>query len=72
MKRSLLILSAVAFVLASCKQDRTCECCFSDSGIDLCVSETKEYTKSDAEDWCDQAQAEANTDGVTGITCKLK
>jgi len=67
MKKSLLIL-AVAFVFASCKKDRTCECCI-DS---LCVSETKEYTKKDAEDWCDKAQTDANSGGVTGVTCKLK
>ena len=68
MKKSLLILAVVAFGFASCKKDRTCECCL-DS---LCVSETQNRTKKDASDWCDKAESDAAASGVTGWSCKLK
>ncbi|MFM7105732.1 MAG: hypothetical protein ACKOW8_09455 [Flavobacteriales bacterium] len=67
MKKSLLILSLVAFVFASCKKDQTCECCFDLLGVNTCSSTTAKMTKKDAETWC-----EGNTQGVSGVTCKLK
>jgi hypothetical protein len=68
MKKTLLILALAAFGFASCKQDRTCECCY-DS---LCVSETQNLTKSDADEWCDKAEADIVAEGLEGWSCKLK
>ena len=67
MKKSLLILSLVAFVFASCKKDRTCECCAEVLGTKSCATATAKMTKKDAETWC-----EGSTQGVSGVTCTLK
>jgi hypothetical protein len=63
MKKVYMMLAVCAIALASCKKDYTCECCI--DGI--CGEATAKMTKSDAEAWC-----EDSTNGVSGVTCKLK
>jgi hypothetical protein len=68
MKKSLLILSLVAFVFASCKKDRTCECTNSNGTKDS--TSIKNVTKKDAEEACDALGALALA--FDGGTCELK
>jgi hypothetical protein len=67
MKKSLLIL-AVAFVFASCKKDRTCECTYTDGTKDSTT--IPDATKKDAEEACDALGALAAAFGSG--TCELK
>jgi len=67
MKKIALTLAGIAFVavtLTSCKKDYTCTCTFDIAGVSGSVSETKNTTKKDAEEWCD-------AENETGVTCKL-
>jgi hypothetical protein len=68
MKKSLLVLSMVAFVFASCKKDRTCECSYSDGTKES--TPIPNSTKKDAEEACDALGALNLAFG--GGTCELK
>lgn len=66
--KKLLILAVVAvgFTMTSCKKEYTCVCTVTGGTTTEVKSGTK-LSKKDAETWC-----EKSTNGISGVSCKLK
>jgi hypothetical protein len=64
-KLFILAVVAIGFTMTSCKKEYTCACTV--SGTTTEVKSGTKLTKKDAEAWC-----EKSTNGIAGVSCKLK
>jgi hypothetical protein len=74
MKKTMMLVAAVAFVATSCRKVYSCECTSYENGvIESQFSVSAKLKKSEAEKWC-EGYSETTTIGSTVYKdeCKLK
>jgi hypothetical protein len=74
MKKTIMLIAAVAFVATSCKKQYTCECTSYENGTAVMTySYSAKLKKSDADVWCGD-YSETTTFGSTTYKdeCKVK